>query len=224
MIADRPDLADETSYVAIKGEQAKTQAAAGDRSVQCKNSLVSVNPQWDQLETNINWLAAPEHRQAVLAALAQSEYATTGQSGRFANWLGYTGKDVLDAKRLLDQVRNEGFTTEFKNTKNIRSNTEANRIGASFSSLFSPTITPDGAQAELDRLTGMVRTGGRISMRLRASRFRPNIWTRTSILTISIRKACSTMVLRSRTISARCRRSRRTLQSTLCLRRQIHRA
>ena len=58
MIADRPDLADETSYVAIKGEQAKTQAAAGVDKLTAKNSFSSVNPQWDQLETNINWLAA----------------------------------------------------------------------------------------------------------------------------------------------------------------------
>ena len=159
MIADKPELADETTYVTVKTEQAKEGVLNATARSTAKSTFTQVDPQWQKIEENVEWLADPAHKAAVLEALRAPDFETTGQKGRFANWLHIVGKDTQDAKRRLDLLKNEGFTSEFKNTKNIRSNTEANRIGAAFSGLFSPTITDDAATEELNRLTDMVHDG-----------------------------------------------------------------
>ena len=159
MIADKPELADETTYVSMKGEKAKQMVQSGLDKLQAKNSFSSVDPQWQSIESNIDYLNDPKNRAAVLAALRAPDWETTGQSGRFINAVHGVDSQTLEAKRRLDWLKNEGFTQEFKGTKNVRSNTEANKLGATFSSLFSPTITDDGAATELDRLAKQVHDG-----------------------------------------------------------------
>ena len=159
MIADKPELADETTYVSMKGEKAKQLVQSGLDKLQAKTSFSSVDPQWQSIESNIDYLNDPKNRAAVLAALRAPDWETTNQGGRFANWLHAVDGPTLEAKRRLDWLKNEGFTQEFKGTKNVRSNTEANKLGATFSSLFSPTITDEGANTELTRLANQVHNG-----------------------------------------------------------------
>lgn len=157
MIAEKPELADEVTYVAMKGEQGKEAVAAGVAKVAAKTSFTSVDPQWQQIEDNLTWLS--QHKDKVQSALAEPDWATTGQIGRASKAFNINDKDVLEAKRRLDWLKNEGFTQEFKGTKNVRSNTEANKLGATFSNLFSNTIDEKGVSTELDRLSKMVHDG-----------------------------------------------------------------
>ena len=133
MIAEKPELADETTYVAIKGEQGKQMAQAGVEKQTATQSFPKVDQSYAPVEANIEWLNAPEHRAAVEKAIATPGLFTRDAAGNLIAKVGIGGidQDVLDARSKLDFLKNELYKDNFTGTHNIRSNTEANKIAGS---------------------------------------------------------------------------------------------
>jgi hypothetical protein len=74
---------------------------------------------------------------------------------------GYTGmgnQDNATAANIIQYLKSNQYAGEFKNTKNIRSQTEASTLGNSASMLSSGTMPPDQAMGEIKRLLNDAQT------------------------------------------------------------------
>ena len=85
-------------------------------------------------------------------------------TGSFASAApGLTGidQDVLTARVKIDQLKKELYADRFAGTKNVRSNTEANNLGASATLLDSRNNDPQTITDELGRLQNDIYTFSR---------------------------------------------------------------
>ena len=154
MIADKPELADETTYVAIKGEQGKQMAQAGVEKQTAVQTFPKVDQAYAPVEANIEWLSAPEHRAAVEKAIATPGLFTRDVAGNLIAKVGVGGvdQDVLDARSKIDFLKNELYKDNFTGTHNIRSNTEANKIAGSATNLDTQTNSAATIDQQLKNL------------------------------------------------------------------------
>ena len=155
MIADKPELADETTYVAIKGEQGKQAAQAGvEKQLAAQTFPQDRSGFCAPVEANAEWLSAPEHRAAVEKAIATPGLFTRDAAGNLIAKVGIVGidQDVLDARSKLDFLKNELYKDNFTGTHNIRSNTEANKIAGSATNLDTQTNSAATIDQQLKNL------------------------------------------------------------------------
>jgi hypothetical protein len=154
MIAARPDLAGVLEFTGAKTEQGKTLATAAVDKLNAKDSFSKIDPTLAAQETNLEWLNDPAHRDAVIKAIQNPNLSSGMLGGAASEASGITGidQDVLNARVKLDQVKKELYADRFAGTKNIRSNTEANNLGAAASLLDSRNNDADTIGSELGRL------------------------------------------------------------------------
>jgi hypothetical protein len=115
------------------------------------STFPKLDQQYQQLEQNTGWLADPVHRAAVIQAihLGNAAGGIIGQAGVAS---GMIDPNVADARTLLNTLADEKFTEGLKDTKNVRSVTEANKIGASMTSLDNRSNSDTIIGNELTRL------------------------------------------------------------------------
>ncbi len=139
-------------------------------------SFNSVDPQWKTIQDNLAWLNDPAHKDAVINAIQKPELVTTGQVGEnLPSVLGGQDQDTLDAKGRLDTLQAQLKTEAFKNTKNVRSNREAQFLGDAASNIFKPTNSPKAITDGLVDLQNKA-TAGRANATLAAGRPIPAEW------------------------------------------------
>ena len=76
-----------------------------------------------------------------------------GQAGGLT---GLVSPDVRDARAKLNQLGDENFRAGLANVKNVRSQSEANKVGGSVSSLDNRSNSPEMITAELNRLNSTI--------------------------------------------------------------------
>ena len=144
--------------------QTTTQAKdAQDAKDSARETFDTLDKTYASLEQNVEWLNDPTNRDAVVAAIQKSELLTSGQTGNLVQGAGLGGvlgidQKVLDARARLNTLNNQLFTSGFTQTKNVRSNAEANKIGSSLTSLMQPTNSAEAIGQELSRLQNQTYT------------------------------------------------------------------
>ena len=169
-----PRIPDKYKYPAQYKAGAAADVAVATDKTDAANSFNSVDPQWKTIQDNLTWLNA--HKDAVVLAVQKPDLVTTGQIG--ANLpIGFGGQpqDVLDAKGALDTLRAQLQSEAFRNTKNVRSNREAQFLGDAATNLFKPTNSPTAITTALGTLQNKV-TAGRANATLAAGRPIPAEW------------------------------------------------
>jgi hypothetical protein len=116
-------------------------------------SFGKIMPTLNAAETNIEWLSDPAHRDAVVKAIT-TPLPTSGLTGKAAAATGVGGvdQDVLTARSKIDWLKKQLYADRFVGTKNVRSNTEANNLGAGATNVDTMTNDPETIGNELDRL------------------------------------------------------------------------
>lgn len=158
MIADRPELAGIEEFKA--GTAARTTSAVTEaRNVteaktNASGSFDKILPTLQGANDNIAWLADPAHRDSVMKAINSPEMFTSGQTGNLvaATGMGGINDEVLQARTKLNWLKKQLYSDRFAGTKNIRSNTEANNLGAAATLIDSPTNDATTVGNELTRL------------------------------------------------------------------------
>jgi hypothetical protein len=158
MLREHPEFGNLSAYAGFKGEEGKQSQEFGKAKADAKIGYSQIEPVWKKVQDNIDELSKPENHDAVVEAITALE-PQRGPAGKIAGWAnrfsgGLVGPDskTLDMRNRLDWLRDQGFTALFKDTKNVRSNQEANRIGGSFTVLDKQTNSVDAIDAELSRL------------------------------------------------------------------------
>ena len=171
-----PRIPDKFNYPAQYKAGATADVANATDKTDAANSFNSVDPQWKTVQDNLAWLNDKDHKDAVIAAVQKPEFETTGQFGaNLPSWLGGQPQAVLDAKGALDTLQAQLKTEAFRNTKNVRSNTEAKFLGDAATNLFKPTNSATQITTALGDLQNKV-TAGRANATLAAGRPIPAEW------------------------------------------------
>jgi len=139
--------------------QVTTADAANKEKIATKSEFDGMNKQYNAAEQNIEWLADPANHDAVVQAIKNPEFFTTGQTGK---WLQGTplgvSQDVLDAKSRLDMLHNQLYSTSFSGKNQRLAAVEAQRLGNAYTNLNSPTLSPSAIDTELGRLKEQIYT------------------------------------------------------------------
>ena len=139
-------------YKANTDADVTEQRTAANDKINATSSFSKIDPTLAAQETNLEWLSA--HKDAVIKAI-QNPNLSSNMTGSFASAApGLTGidQDVLTARVKIDQLKKELYADRFAGTKNIRSNTEANNLGAAATLLDSRNNDPQTITDELGRL------------------------------------------------------------------------
>ena len=171
-----PRIPDKFKYPAQYKAGAAADVAVATDKTDAANSFNSVDPQWKTIQDHLAWLNDKAHHDAIVLAVQKPDLVTTGQIG--ANLpIGFGGQpqDVLDAKSRLDTLRAQLQSEAFRNTKNVRSNREAQFLGDAATNLFKPTNSPTAITTALGDLQDKV-TAGRANATLAAGRPIPDEW------------------------------------------------
>jgi hypothetical protein len=119
-----------------------------------KGNAISTFPdldkQYGKAEADAEYLAA--HPEATVNAVKNWSILTRGFGGEFAVNRGWIDQATADARAKLDELMNEQFTAGLRDTKNVRSLTEANKIGASMTAIDNPQASPEFIQGEANRI------------------------------------------------------------------------
>jgi hypothetical protein len=138
--------------------QHATAAAVGTDAAKNKldaiDTFPSLDPQYKTAEDTVGWLNA--HPDATIKAV-QWGSAANGRVGQALGGLGVLDQDTKDARAKIDQLNNENFRAGLANVKNVRSQSEANKVGGAVSSLDQPGNSPEMIKGELGRLTGVIQ-------------------------------------------------------------------
>ena len=155
MIAAKPELANEIAYTGAKTEEGKQMAQAGEDKITASQSFPKVDQSYSQAEANIDWLN--QHKDAVLKAVNTPDAFTKDTTGNLiykfvpTSWTGISD-EVLQARSKIDWLKNQLYQENFTGTKNLRSNTEANKLGASATNLDTKTNDADTVNKQLQQL------------------------------------------------------------------------
>ena len=155
MIAARPELANEIAYTGAKTEEGKQMAQAGEDKLTASQSFPKVDQSYTQAESNIDWLN--QHKDAVLKAVNTPDAFTKDTFGNLVykfvptSWTGISD-EVLQARSKIDWLKNQLYQENFTGTKNLRSNTEANKLGASATNLDTKTNDANTVNNQLEQL------------------------------------------------------------------------
>jgi hypothetical protein len=125
-----------------------------------KGNAISTFPdldkQYGKAEQDAEYLAANAGTAAnpgpTVKAVKDWPSLTKGYSGQVAVKLGLVDQATADARAKLDELMNEQFTAGLRDTKNVRSLTEANKIGASMTAIDNPQASPAFIQGEANRI------------------------------------------------------------------------
>jgi hypothetical protein len=150
MLQDKPELANNATYLGAKTEQGKTAALAGEEKASAITSYPTIAPVWENAVKNVDWLTDPAHKDAVTFAIQHPTLSGSWQGSIIG---GYTvGQDALDARGYLDTLGNQQFRSGMQDVKNVRTQTEANKIGGSMTNLDRATNSQKVIDDELARL------------------------------------------------------------------------
>ena len=154
MIAAKPELAGPVEFQAGRTRTINDQADAGKDKLTAVSSFHVIDPTLASTESNVEWLADPAHKDAVIKAINTPEAFTTDTLGNLVAASGATGvdNDVLQARSKLNWLKKQLYADRFVGTKNLRSNTEANNLGASVTNLDTRTNDAQAITDELARL------------------------------------------------------------------------
>ena len=152
-----PEMKDPLTYSGAVTEQGKMVAQAGEERASAITSYPSIAPVWENAVKNIDWLTNPDHKDAVTFAI---QHPTLSGSWQGSTVGGYTvGQDALDARGYLDTLGNQQFRSGMQDVKNVRTQTEANKIGGSMTNLDRPTNSQTVIDGELGRLKDLAYRG-----------------------------------------------------------------
>ena len=112
-----------------------------------KDTFATLDQTYKTAEDNAQWLQS--HPDALVKAVQWGQ-AANGRVGQIASGFGLLDQDTADARARLDQLNDENFRKGMADTKNIRSLTEANKIGGSMSSLDRPANSRDMILSEAE--------------------------------------------------------------------------
>jgi hypothetical protein len=119
-----------------------------------KSGAISTFPgldrQYEKAEADAEYLAS--NPEATVKAVKDWGTLTKGYSGALAVKYGLVDQATADARAKLDELKNEQFTQGLRDTKNVRSVTEANKIGASMTAIDNPQASPDFIKGEANRI------------------------------------------------------------------------
>jgi alkylhydroperoxidase/carboxymuconolactone decarboxylase family protein YurZ len=143
-----PEMKDPVTFAGFKTQEGKTAALAADEKSTAATGFADVSPTYDLLKKNIAFLKA--NREATIAAI-RNPNLSSGMLGQMVG--GYlVGQEALDARNILNTFGNQQFRAGMQNTKNVRTQQEANKIGGSMTSLDNRTNSDKAITDELDRL------------------------------------------------------------------------
>jgi hypothetical protein len=140
--------AQHATAAAVGTEAAKTKFDAAD-------TFPSLDPQYKTAEDTVDWLN--QHPDATVRAV-QWGSAANGRVGQSLGGLGILDQDTKDARSKIDQLNDENFRAGLANVKNVRSQSEANKVGGAVSSLDKPGNSPQMITQELGRLTNTIQS------------------------------------------------------------------
>ena len=146
-----PEMKDPLTYAGAVTEQGKVAAQAGEEKASATTSYSSIAPAWQNAVQNIDWLTDPAHRDAVSLAIRYPEISGPNMLGRMLGGMT-VGQDALDARNRLDTLGSQQFRAGMQDTKNVRTQTEATKVGGSMASLDKSTNSQAAIDAELARL------------------------------------------------------------------------
>lgn len=140
------------TWVAKIQEQTKVAESANQTKLDAKETFPEVSQNWQTAEQNIEWLQ--NHRAATAAAIRWG----AGAGDRAGQWNPFIDKDTADARGKLDLLSNENFRAGLVNTKNVRSVTEANKLGASVTNLDKSSNSDQAINDALNTMTTQIQT------------------------------------------------------------------
>jgi hypothetical protein len=143
------------SYQDWKNQNAASGKQLGDYATEKANAIEtfpSLDKSYGTAEQNIDWLAA--HPEATIKAV-QWGSAAGGRVGQVAGAFGVLDQDTKDARSYLDQLGDVNFRAGLTDVKNVRSQSEATKIGGSVTNLDKPQNSPALITGELTRLQGI---------------------------------------------------------------------
>jgi hypothetical protein len=119
-----------------------------------KSGAISTFPgldrQYEKAEQDAEYLA--NNPDATVKAVRDWPSLTKGFSGQAAVKMGLVDQATADARAKLDELKDEQFTAGLRDTKNVRSLTEANKIGSSMTAIDNPQASPDFIKGEANRI------------------------------------------------------------------------
>jgi hypothetical protein len=146
-----PDFATWTAQHATAATVATEAAKSKQDAVE---TFPSLDPQYKTAEDTVEWLQA--HPDATIKAV-QWGAAANGRVGQALGGFGVLDQDTKDARAKIDQLNDENFRAGLANVKNVRSQSEANKVGGAVSSLDKPANSPQMITGELNRLTQVIQ-------------------------------------------------------------------
>ena len=136
MFASDPTLKGPVDFVAGRTQEIQDKAQAGKDKVNAISSFHVIDPTLSAAEDNIKWLK--DHPDATVRAVHTPGLASTvGGAVAATTGMNLPGvdQDALEARSRIDWLKKNLYAERFAGTKNIRSNTEANNLGASASNV-----------------------------------------------------------------------------------------
>ena len=146
-----PDIA---TWKAQHATAAAVGTTAGQDKLDATSTFPSLDPQYKTAEDTVQWLNS--HPDATVKAV-QWGSAANGRVGQMIGGLGLLDQDTQDARAKIDQLNDENFRAGLANVKNVRSQSEANKVGGAVSSLDKPANSPQMITSELGRLTNVIQ-------------------------------------------------------------------
>ena len=125
-------------------------AQAGEEKASAITSYPAIAPVWEHAISASIGSPITAHKDAVTFAI---QHPTLSGSWQGSTIGGYTvGQDALDARGYLDTLGNQQFRSGMQDVKNVRTQTEAMKIGGSMTNLDRPTNSQKVIDDELKRL------------------------------------------------------------------------
>jgi hypothetical protein len=147
------ELQNTEKYKLKLAEDTKTGKEAADARFNATQSFHAIDPTLKSTEENLAWLKA--HSDAVVRAVHTPETASNlGGTISAVTGMHLPGVDqeALDARSRIDWLKKNLYADRFTGTKNVRSNTEANNLGAAASNLDNIKNSPQQIIDEVNRL------------------------------------------------------------------------
>jgi hypothetical protein len=137
-------------HAAAAGAGTKTAEDYASEKAGAISTFPSLDRQYQKAEADAEYLA--NNPDATVNAVKNWGLLTKGYSGEAAVKFGLVDQATADARAKLDELKNEQFTSGLRDTKNVRSVTEANKIGASMTAIDNPQASPQFIKDEANQI------------------------------------------------------------------------
>ena len=141
------------TYTDWRNQGAATGKQLADYTTEKGNAISTfpdLDKQYEKAEQDAEYLA--NNPEATVKAVKDWGTLTKGYPGALAVKYGWVDQATANARAKLDELKNEQFTQGLRDTKNVRSVTEANKIGASMTAIDNPQVSPDFIKGEANRI------------------------------------------------------------------------